>query len=33
MLYEIDQNYGEQAEKKAIIQLQQHFNFPLIKLD
>ena len=33
MLYQIDENYGEQAEKKAIIILQQHFNFPLIKLD
>ena len=33
MLYEIDKDYGEQSEKKAIIQLQQHFNFPIIKLD
>ena len=33
MLYQIDENYGEKAEKTAIIQLQQHFNFTLIKLD
>ena len=33
MLYEIDQNYGEECEKKAIIHLQEYFKFPLIKLD
>ena len=33
MLYEIDQNYGEQAEKKAILQLQIFFDNKLIKLD
>ena len=34
MLYQIDENYGEQAEKKAIIILQQHFNYsPLQKID
>ena len=33
MLYEIDQDYGEQAEKKAIIQLQTFFDNKLIKLD
>ena len=33
MLYQIDENYGEKAEKTAIIQLQKHFNFTLIKLD
>ena len=33
MSYQIDENYGEKAEKTAIIQLQQHFNFTLIKLD
>ena len=30
MLYEIDQNYGEQAEKKAIVQLMEYFKFPKI---
>ena len=33
MLYQIDENYGEQAEKKAIIQLQLFFDNKLIKLD
>ena len=33
MLYEIDKNYGEECEKKAIIQLQIFFDNKLIKLD
>ena len=32
MLYQIDADYGEMAEKKAIIQLQEFFKFPFIKL-
>ena len=33
MLYQIDADYEEQAEKKSIIQLQEFFKFPFIKLD
>ena len=33
MNYQIDINYGQIAEKKAIIQLQNFFKIPLIKLD
>ena len=33
MLNHIDADYGGKAEKKAIIQLQKFFKFPLIKLD
>ena len=33
MLYEIDKNYGDQAETNAIGQLQEYFKFPLIKLN
>ena len=33
MLYEIDKNYGSEAEKRAIIQLESFFKFQLIKLD
>ena len=32
MLYQIDCDYGAIAEKKAIIQLQEFFKIPLIKL-
>ena len=32
MLYQIDSDYGQIAEKKAVIQLQDFFKFPLIKL-
>ena len=33
MLYEIDKDYGEQAEKTAILKLQIFFDNKLIKLD
>ena len=33
MLYEIDKNYGSECEKQAVIHLQNHFKFPLFKLD
>ena len=32
MLYQIDADYGAIAGKKALIQLQEYFKFPLIKL-
>ena len=33
MLYQIDTDYGNLAEKQAVIHLQNHFKFPLFKLD